>query len=672
MTTLSGVITGVSRSTGFFCLSLMALNLFSCRGLEQKYIHRDKMFRIAFIEDTRAFDTLLINDNVLSDPDPKIRAAAALAIGRIGDTRYLAALTAYLRDTVPSVAEAKYFAAGLMGDSSLFDTLFSLALSAKVAREAAVEAMGRIAATAQAPQLSVFLDDPDSLVVRQAMLALWRTKEWSQAGKIAQIGLTNPVRTVQYSSLYVLSRGRRSEGRDLFRARLTDSDPEFRMLAYGGLGQSLDSSAVPLISAGFDDTDRRVVAAAMYALRPFGEMGARIIGEKLPSLQDEKLKVLGIEIIGESPGYKGAIDPINTILQTDQRDNVRAAAAKTLLQLEGNKAFTRIYEILPQPTNQQKLKIAEGLARVEPAVARLRVEELLRDPVPIVRATALESIVSIDSVGASSYVIAALNDTDYAVKATAIELAARLNLAEAIPTITEMYPERCVDLDGDLRRAIVGTWSNFKDIEGYDSLIIAALEKAIADDSYVIRKEAAQVLWDRFKIDRRNRLGIAQSGIEKNNYCSLFNRFDVNPKAILETSRGLITIELLYGDAPKTVNNFIALAESGFYDSRVFHRVVPNFVIQDGCPRGDGWGGPGYTIMCENNRLPYGTGTVGMALSGKDTGGSQFFITLSPQPHLDAAYTVFGRVIGGMETAQEIVRGDSIRTVTIQYPGAKK
>ncbi|MCP4567800.1 MAG: peptidylprolyl isomerase [FCB group bacterium] len=147
----------------------------------------------------------------------------------------------------------------------------------------------------------------------------------------------------------------------------------------------------------------------------------------------------------------------------------------------------------------------------------------------------------------------------------------------------------------------------------------------------------------------------------------MYFRFTTNPTAIINTDRGPIEIELFYDQAPMTVNNFVSLTENDFYDDRVFHRVVPNFVIQDGCPRGDGWGGPGYAIRCEYNRLTYATGMVGMALSGKDTGGSQYFITLSPQPHLDARYTIFGRVLSGMNYARQMVRGDRIDSVTIHY-----
>ena len=118
-----------------------------------------------------------------------------------------------------------------------------------------------------------------------------------------------------------------------------------------------------------------------------------------------------------------------------------------------------------------------------------------------------------------------------------------------------------------------------------------------------------------------------------------------SPHAYIETDRGVIEIELAILDAPLTVANFVALARRGFFDGIAIHRVVPDFVVQDGDPRGDGEGGPGYTIRDEINMRPYLPGTVGMALDWKDTGGSQFFVTHSPQPHLDGRYTVFGHVV---------------------------
>ena len=120
--------------------------------------------------------------------------------------------------------------------------------------------------------------------------------------------------------------------------------------------------------------------------------------------------------------------------------------------------------------------------------------------------------------------------------------------------------------------------------------------------------------------------------------------------------------------APLTVLHFLSLVKDKYYDGLSFHRVVPNFVVQGGDPRGDGSGGPGYMIRCEYSNAPYRRGTVGIATSGKDTGGSQWFVTLSPQPHLEGRYTVFAEVTSGMEVVDEIVPGDIIQSITIGDP----
>ncbi len=135
--------------------------------------------------------------------------------------------------------------------------------------------------------------------------------------------------------------------------------------------------------------------------------------------------------------------------------------------------------------------------------------------------------------------------------------------------------------------------------------------------------------------------------------------------AVLDTDRGTIRLALLGLHAPLTVYNFMTLARQGYYSVTRFHRVVPNFVAQDGDPRGDGNGGPGYSIRDEFNREAYVRGSVGMATAGQDTGGSQYFLTLSPQPHLEGHYTVFARVVSGMAVMDAIVQGDLVKSISV-------
>ncbi len=136
------------------------------------------------------------------------------------------------------------------------------------------------------------------------------------------------------------------------------------------------------------------------------------------------------------------------------------------------------------------------------------------------------------------------------------------------------------------------------------------------------------------------------------------------PKAIMETSKGTITLELFDKDAPKTVQNFKDLVNKGFYNGLNFHRVLSGFMIQGGCPEGSGMGGPGYSIKCEINKQLHTPGTLSMAHAGPNTGGSQFFITHVATPHLDGVHTVFGRT-ADMAVVNAIRQGDLIKTVTI-------
>ena len=220
---------------------------------------------------------------------------------------------------------------------------------------------------------------------------------------------------------------------------------------------------------------------------------------------------------------------------------------------------------------------------------------------------------------------------------------------------------------------------------------VGVLREALQYQDYLVRKKALDLLkdkeaWKDVSADKMNELYNSgalgkdtvwpydpKSGTKLGqilntdaDYRRAATRKKGSVRAILNTEKGTFTIELLPEDAPLTVDNFIKLARSNYFDGLEVHRVVPNFVMQDGDPRGDGNGGPGWSIRCEINMVPYERGVVGMALSGKDTGGSQWFVTHSPQPHLDGGYTVFGRVNeSGMKVVDNIVRGDKIVTVKI-------
>jgi cyclophilin family peptidyl-prolyl cis-trans isomerase len=255
-----------------------------------------------------------------------------------------------------------------------------------------------------------------------------------------------------------------------------------------------------------------------------------------------------------------------------------------------------------------------------------------------------------------------LNDRDVIVRATCAEL-----LAEQPPNdantraVIAALPVALRDRDlNDAALAILDALAKQKSAAAND-----AIKTALDSSDHLIRRRAVALLKANDVGDFSNRIGTVKTRYTDADYRRAIARSGKNVTATVVTSKGAFTIEFLPEEAPLTIDNFIQLARKGYFNGQTIPRVVPNFVVQAGDPRGDQNGGPGYQIRCEVNEVPYERGAVGMALSGKDTGGSQWFVTHSPQPHLDGGYTVFGRVIRGMEVVDNIARGDIIRRVII-------
>ena len=255
-----------------------------------------------------------------------------------------------------------------------------------------------------------------------------------------------------------------------------------------------------------------------------------------------------------------------------------------------------------------------------------------------------------------------LQESDPVVRGTAAELLAELppndeNSKALIAALPVSLNDQQLN---DAALAIVDALAKQKSAAANE-----ALKLALRSNDYLVRRRAAVALKANDAGDFAAQVGPVRSKNSLADYERALGRANKKVLATIKTKRGNIIIELLPSEAPLTVDNFVQLARRGYFNRVTFHRVVANFVIQGGDPRGDGNGGPGYSIRCEINMVPYDRGAVGMALSGKDTGGSQWFITHSPQPHLEGGYTVFGRVIEGMEVVDATQRGDTILSVNI-------
>ena len=258
-----------------------------------------------------------------------------------------------------------------------------------------------------------------------------------------------------------------------------------------------------------------------------------------------------------------------------------------------------------------------------------------------------------------------LNQPDVIVRATTVELLGELkpdetNSRALIDALKAELPRTEKGEMNDAALAILDALAKQKSAAAND-----AIKTALDSSDHLIRRKAVALLKANGAGDFSNRIGTVHTRNTEAAYRRAIARIGKQTTATVVTNKGSFTIEFLPADAPLTVDNFVQLARKGYFNGQTIPRVVPNFVIQAGDPRGDTNGGPGYQIRCEINEVPYDRAAVGMALSGKDTGGSQWFVTHSPQPHLDGGYTVFGRVVSGMDVVDRIARGDTIRRVIV-------
>jgi cyclophilin family peptidyl-prolyl cis-trans isomerase len=214
--------------------------------------------------------------------------------------------------------------------------------------------------------------------------------------------------------------------------------------------------------------------------------------------------------------------------------------------------------------------------------------------------------------------------------------------------------------DLEAKQAILQALGNINDVHALPFLEIELLnpERSLA-------AEAAASLHHITGRDYSRRLPLQKISLRTEEDWNLLEQINLQQRVRVITNRGEFTLELMKKHAPFTVLNFVKLIKKGFYNGLYFHRVVPDFVVQGGDPRGDGWGGPGYTIRTEISTANYERGSCGMASAGKDTEGSQFFITHCSTPHLDGRYSLFAKVVEGIEVVDRLQIGDSIKTIQL-------
>jgi cyclophilin family peptidyl-prolyl cis-trans isomerase/HEAT repeat protein len=621
---------------------------------------------------------------LLDDGEGRIRRRAALAIGRVGLVDGIPALVRRLSDSEPEVRQIAAFALGLIGDKRAQAPLVAaLNDPVPIVKGAAAEALGLIGDASAAPAIAqmaaAFMDAgalnplPDDTVdaardtpasaVRLAMYALVRLNAYDAlAGVMLDAGGQPKVRW--WPLAYALQRLGDRRALPALLTLLQDTHLYTRAFAAKGLGAMAQPAAAaalrPLVSA----PEEAVAIEAIRSLARLKDGGAAaailaVVREpNAPPLRRlEAVTALGL--IGAAGASVTATDALVDLLG-DRNASIRAAAVRSLAELDGE-GFMPILSGLDADSEWRvRASLASVLAILPRDLGLPRLRLMLSDEEPRVIPSVLAAIAKLHPQDAADIMLDRLTHADPVVRAAAAQAIGELKPPRGAAALVAAYDRGVADDSYVARTAALSALAAYGAADATPVLV-----RALGDKDWAVRRRAATLL---ASIDPGR--DVAQQirpvpvGTRTYDGRALVNP-PVSTEAVIETDRGTFRVELAVLDAPLTVENFVTLARRGFFNGLPIHRVVPNFVIQGGDPRGDGEGGPGYTIRDELTQRPFLRGTVGMALDWADTGGSQFFVTHSPQPHLDARYTVFGRVLSGMDVVDRIEPWDRIRQVTI-------
>jgi len=646
----------------------------------------EDLLEISNLEDRRSYGGDRLRQ-LLRSEDAETRTAAARAFGRIGREEGVTPLLDALNDSDAGVRLEVLFALGQIGSAEARDALSLVAASnADVTeRSEAVLALGKLAGEGAAEAVLPFLGDPVAAVRADAALALARTGDSVAAADLRPL-LSDADAHVRANAAWAAGRLKAVALTEPLRELLRDRDPDVKLAVTKAVGQVEDTTAVVPLSLMARDPDWRVrvnVATSLGATKSVEALaGLAILGK------DENPHVRAAVAMGlKDIPYHYKKDDILIPLRNDPEPEVRGATMQTFaVGLEDQNAMLQEHWLAAGDSSTYVVDAAyESFADASrrmpkgsgPNKWRYAAWFYMQGRLNNAEAPLAEKIAAAYNLGAfethmpRKSLVAALDAGNWALTAAAIH-----GLGEMAPVDSTSAGFHVKQTPGDIRHVL----EDDPDSAAQPDIRIAAAEALgnfdtedsreilhglLKDVNWYVRNQAAESLEKlgeaRPEIAPAGPLPGNPEPLDPDYLTAKQGRW----RAEVQTNRGKFVIELLNRDAPRTVQNFVKLAQSGFYDGLTFHRVVPNFVIQGGCPLGNGWGNPGYEIRCETNRNPYDRGAVGMAHAGKDTGGCQFFVTHSPQPHLDGRYTLFGRVVDGMDVVDDIRVDDVIEKITI-------
>lgn len=614
------------------------------------------------------------------DASPLVRARALRALARAQLAELKPLFISSLDDKEPAVRHEAAMALGLLWDQGDAGALMAAAGREKDVRvlDALIEAVGRCAVDSTGVQfLAARAGLPDTAVAARACLALGVAgyRKIPTGSALPQLidASRSRAASVRWAAAYAMFRGPNAEATIAVRPLLKDRDSRVRIYAIRTIVAAKRTNLAEAVSSLARDPEWTVRVEALKALAPlrgglFFSLAGLGVDDPNPLVQLTAVEALGDLHVDQGLTY------LQRILNESEDLVLRGAAivAKTKIQQDGALPDLRTWKKSSEPAIRRACAQAFGELRSDQA--RSLLAEMINDEDPRVLAEVVSALGNYPQIYALGDLQATLKSDDIAVLTNAASALGERRDRTAIEPLSDVFHRLRSPSDVEpmveIMKALGKIASPTDTARAYGLLspelsraAVATLRDGLKDTELNVARAAAEGLR---AIDGKDHSAEIVSATAAPFPLYLDEIRALTARQVrLTTRRGEIVFDLLPGAAPNTVANFVKLAASGYFDGLRFHRVVPGFVTQDGDPRGDGWGGPGYAIRCEYNDLHYETGMVGMALSGKDTGGSQYFITHTPQPHLDGKYTIFGRVTRGMDAIARLARGDKIEKVEL-------
>lgn len=654
------------------------------RAAAQNITEVEALAPLLMAEDRHTFDSDLLIGAV-GNPDTLVRRQAALTIGRLGDPRGTRLLAPLLADSDSVVVANAFFAYGLLRDTTgvaaILERLRSPdSLSTTAAREAAT-ALARIGGPTAAQALSGVISGASDVpsaraqeMLPDALLDGWRLGALTPVNAMSHY-LTDTSTSLRWRTLYALGRIRAPiAGRAMLNG-LRDQAPIIRAAAARAMTRRFaDTAGIAASTARtalihlLDDDHPDVRTVATMSLATFADSADA--DHVIPLLGDEdpNVRVAAVTALGDLGGA-AAVRALDGIF--DRHDALwamRNAALPALARADTARFAVRAAAALQSTDARDRAAAVAAWGAVHTTNDAVFVKAAA-DADPWVAATALGAWQRAhpDS-GLTATARRALNASSDELRTAATDALRSAFTAADIDALVGAWHRAASDPTSDERLAIVNALHTLSRSD--PDLLAAMTTPARRDvlqrpDDPVVRENVARTwpalgaIWgDPWPVETHRTLDDYRNIVQT----YLLASSDVHV-TIDVVNKGSIDLQLLGHEAPLTVANFLRLVDAHYFDGNRWHRVVPAFVVQDGDRTGTGDGGPGWSIRDEINRERYLSPMAGMALSGPNTGGSQWFINLTPQPHLDGQYTIFGKVSGSYLTLSRITQGDVIRAI---------